>query len=166
MAPFDLCMSVCISEPWATYSKQLIGHKFCVLCGGNLFVGDGVYPPRGGGGASLGNGSPRGGGEPSSLGGGWTWGGGEGTQLNGHCSFSCCEVSPRKAHNAQGRGIVAVPWASPLPGAFQSPILRPPPQTSSQPLILPLLSAKPPQPPPPGATKTFVHLKNDKMTTP
>ena len=27
------------------YSKQLIGHKFCVVCGGNLFVGDGVYPP-------------------------------------------------------------------------------------------------------------------------
>ena len=45
MAPFDLCMSVCISEPWATHSKQLIGHKFCVVCGGNLFVGDGVYPP-------------------------------------------------------------------------------------------------------------------------
>ena len=60
MAPFDLCMSVCISEPWATYSKQLIGHKFCVVCSGNLFVGDGVYPPPGGGGASLGNGSPRG----------------------------------------------------------------------------------------------------------
>ena len=49
MAPFDLCMSVCISEPWATYSKQLIGHKFCVECGGNLFVGDGVYPPGLGG---------------------------------------------------------------------------------------------------------------------
>ena len=48
MAPFDLCMSVCISELWATYSKQQIGHKFCVVCGGNLFVGDGVYPPRGG----------------------------------------------------------------------------------------------------------------------
>ena len=28
-----------------TCSKQLIGHKFCVVCGGNLFVGDGVYPP-------------------------------------------------------------------------------------------------------------------------
>ena len=55
-------MSVCISEPWATYSKQQIGHKFCVVCGGNLFVGDGVYPPRGGGGGLLGNGSPRGGG--------------------------------------------------------------------------------------------------------
>ena len=50
MAPFDLCMSVCISEPWATYSKQQIGHKFCVVCGGNLFIGDGVYPPGGGGG--------------------------------------------------------------------------------------------------------------------
>ena len=53
MAPFDLCMSVCISEPWATYSKQLIGHKFCLVCGGNLFLGNGVYPPpppRGGGG--------------------------------------------------------------------------------------------------------------------
>ena len=49
MAPFYLCMSVCISEPWATYSKQQIGHQFCVVCGGNLFVGDGVYPPRGGG---------------------------------------------------------------------------------------------------------------------
>ena len=32
------------------YSKPLIGHKFCVVCGGNLFVGDGVYPPGGGGG--------------------------------------------------------------------------------------------------------------------
>ena len=52
-----------------TYSKQLIGHKFCVVCGGNLFVGDGVYPPGGGGGGSLGNGSPRDGGESSSLGG-------------------------------------------------------------------------------------------------
>ena len=51
-------MSVCISEP--TYSKQLIGHKFGIVCGGNLFVGDGVYPPWGGG--SLGNDSPRGGG--------------------------------------------------------------------------------------------------------
>ena len=77
-APFDLCMSVCISEPWATYSKQQIGHKFCVVCGSNLFIGDGVYPPPGrGGGASLGNGSPRGGGEPSSLGGDGH-GGGEG----------------------------------------------------------------------------------------
>ena len=43
-------LSACIPEPWATYSKQLIGHKFCVVCGGNLFVGDGVYPPPGGGG--------------------------------------------------------------------------------------------------------------------
>ena len=51
-----------------TYSKQLIGHKFCVVCGGNLFVGDGVYPP-GGAEPSLGNGFPRDGGEPSSLGG-------------------------------------------------------------------------------------------------
>ena len=79
MAPFNLCMSVRISEPWATHSKQLIGHKFCVVCGGNLFIGDGVYPPRGGGGGpSLGNGSPRGGGGPSSLGGGGGHGGGGG----------------------------------------------------------------------------------------
>ena len=78
MAPFDLCISVCFSEPWATYSKQLIGHKFCVVCGGNLFVGNGVYPPGGGGGGpSLGNVPPQGGGEPSSLGGDGH-GGGEG----------------------------------------------------------------------------------------
>ena len=68
MAPFDLCISVCISEPWATYSKQQIGHKFCVVCSGNLFVGDGVYPP-GGGGGHLATVPPWGGGEPSSLGG-------------------------------------------------------------------------------------------------
>ena len=78
MAPFDLCMSACIPEPWATYSKQLIGHKFCIVCSGNLFLGDSVYPP-GGGGGSLGNGFPRGGGEPSSLGGGGVDMGGEGT---------------------------------------------------------------------------------------
>ena len=30
-------------------SKRQIGHKICVVCGGNLFVGDGVYPPEGGG---------------------------------------------------------------------------------------------------------------------
>ena len=28
-------------------SKRQIGHKFCVVCGGTLFVGDGVYPPGG-----------------------------------------------------------------------------------------------------------------------
>ena len=62
-----------------TYSKQLIGHKFCVVCGGNLFVGDGVYPPGLGGGVglSLGNGPPRDGGEPSSLGGMDMGGGGK-----------------------------------------------------------------------------------------
>ena len=32
------------------YSKQLIGHKFCMICGGNLFIGNGVYPPGVGGG--------------------------------------------------------------------------------------------------------------------
>ena len=64
-------MSVCISEPWATYSKQLTGHKFCIVCGGNLFVGDGVYPPRGGGGGGrhLATVPPGLGGEPSFLGG-------------------------------------------------------------------------------------------------
>ena len=62
-------MSVCISEPWATYSKQLIGHKFCVVCGGNLFDGDGVYPPGGGGGdRHLATVPPEVGREPSSLG--------------------------------------------------------------------------------------------------
>ena len=59
-------------------SKRQIGHKFCVVCGGNLFVGDGVYPPRGRGEPSLGNGSPPGWGGTVVPGGGWTWGGGEG----------------------------------------------------------------------------------------
>ena len=76
MAPFDLCTSVCILEPWATYSKQQIGHKFCVVCGGNLFVGDGVYPPQGGGGnRHLATVPPGVGGNRRPWGGGWTWGG-------------------------------------------------------------------------------------------
>ena len=71
MAPFDLYMSVCISEPWAMYSKQLIGHKFCVVCGCNLFVGDGVYPLGGDHLATVPPGGGTGGGEPSSLGDGY-----------------------------------------------------------------------------------------------
>ena len=71
MAPCNLCMLVCISEPWATYSKQLIGHKFCVVCGINLLVGGRVY-------GSLGHGSPRGGvGGNRRPWGDWTWGGGK-----------------------------------------------------------------------------------------
>ena len=60
-----------------TYSKQLIGHKFCAVCGGNLFVGDGVYPPgRGGGGVVTWQRSPPGMGGNRRPWGGWTWGGG------------------------------------------------------------------------------------------
>ena len=64
---------------WATYSKQQIGHKICVVCGGNLFVGDGVYPPRGGGGGVTWQRFPPGWGGTvvPGGGGGWTLGGGK-----------------------------------------------------------------------------------------
>ena len=39
-----LCMSACISEPWATYSKQLTGHEFCIVSAGRWLVRSGVHP--------------------------------------------------------------------------------------------------------------------------
>ena len=56
-------------------SKRQIGHKFCVVCGGNLFVGNGVYPPEGGGNRHLATVPPGVGGNRRPWG-GWTWGGG------------------------------------------------------------------------------------------
>ena len=78
-------MSVCISEPWATYNKQLIGDKFCVVCGGNLFVGDGVYPPGGGGGHHLATVSPG-------VGGNRRHGGGEGTSSRARSTVQILKI--------------------------------------------------------------------------
>ena len=44
-----LCMSACIPDPRATYSKQLTGHEFYILCAGKWSVGSGVHPPLRGG---------------------------------------------------------------------------------------------------------------------
>ena len=67
--PQHRCMSACISEPWATYSKQLTSHELCIVCAGKWLVGGGVHlatapppPPgvggivvrRGGGGMDIG----------------------------------------------------------------------------------------------------------------
>ena len=40
-----LCMSACIPDPWVTYSKQLSGHEFCMLCASKWLVGSGVRSP-------------------------------------------------------------------------------------------------------------------------
>ena len=72
-----LCMSACITEPWATYSKQLTGHEFCIVCTRKWLVGSGVHLPPGGGTINFRQPPlPGMGGNPSSLGGGgWTIGG-------------------------------------------------------------------------------------------
>ena len=66
-----LCLSACIPEPWATYSKQLTGREFSPVSGLQGVVS--IPPVGGGGGGSLGNSLPGMGGNrrPS---GGWAWG--------------------------------------------------------------------------------------------
>ena len=39
-----LCILSCIPESWVTYSKQLTGHEFHILCAGKWLVGSGVHP--------------------------------------------------------------------------------------------------------------------------
>ena len=68
-----LCMSVCIPEPWATYSKRLTGHEFCIVCAGKWLVCSGVRPPRGDGTVTWQQSPPRvGGGGPLYDRWGWT----------------------------------------------------------------------------------------------
>ena len=81
-----LCISARIPDPWATYSKQLTGHEFYIVCAGR----NSVRPPGGGGGGvtwrpppwDAGNCCPGGGG-------GWTWGGG---------GYVCCPPPRRMLH--------------------------------------------------------------------
>ena len=71
-----LCMSACIPDPWATYSKQLTGHELHMVRIGQWLFGSGAHPPQGVGGVpSLGDSPPWGGWEPSSLGDGQGRGG-------------------------------------------------------------------------------------------
>ena len=57
-----LCMSACITDPWVTYSKQLIGHELCMVCAGKGLAGSGDGPPPTGGDCHLVTVPPLGGG--------------------------------------------------------------------------------------------------------
>ena len=72
MAPSaSVHVTVCITDPCVTYSKQLTGHELCMVCAGKWLVGSGdAPPPPPRGGPSLGDSPPPGVGEDHRPGGG------------------------------------------------------------------------------------------------